>query len=67
MIVQQLPTQDGNLQPQTTHPLGSKARVLLTSVFGPYAQDDGSEPAPCRYVSRRRSPVRADIEPVPVG
>ena len=23
------------------HPLGSKARVLLTSVFGPYAQDDG--------------------------
>ena len=22
------------------HPLGSKARVLLTSVFGPYAQDD---------------------------
>lgn len=23
------------------HPLGSGARVLLTSVFGPYAQDDG--------------------------
>ncbi len=23
------------------HPLGSKARVLLASVFGPYAQDDG--------------------------
>jgi B12 binding domain len=23
-----------------THPKGSKARVLLTSVFGPYAQDD---------------------------
>ena len=23
------------------HPLGSQARVLLTSVFGPYAQDDG--------------------------
>ena len=22
------------------HPLGSKARVLLLSVFGPYAQDD---------------------------
>ena len=22
------------------HPLGSRARVLLTSVFGPYAQDD---------------------------
>src|SRR5690242_3011907 len=24
----------------TTHPKGSTARVLLTSVFGPYAQDD---------------------------
>jgi len=24
------------------HPLGSKAKVLLTSVFGPYAVDDGS-------------------------
>ena len=23
-----------------THPLGSDARVLLVSVFGPYAQDD---------------------------
>jgi hypothetical protein len=23
-----------------THPLASRARVLLTSVFGPYAQDD---------------------------
>jgi radical SAM superfamily enzyme YgiQ (UPF0313 family) len=23
------------------HPLGTQARVLLTSVFGPYAQDDG--------------------------
>ena len=22
------------------HPLGSKAKVLLSSVFGPYAQDD---------------------------
>lgn len=26
--------------PFTTHPLGSRARVLLTSVFGPYAQDN---------------------------
>jgi len=25
---------------QDTHPLGSNARVLLVSVFGPYAQDD---------------------------
>ena len=23
-----------------THPKGSKARILLSSVFGPYAQDD---------------------------
>src|SRR6185436_5986905 len=23
-----------------THPLGTKAKVLLTSVFGPYARDD---------------------------
>jgi radical SAM superfamily enzyme YgiQ (UPF0313 family) len=27
-------------QPVTRHPLGSRARVLLTSVFGPYARDD---------------------------
>ena len=26
--------------PRTVHPSGSRARVLLTSVFGPYAQDD---------------------------
>ena len=25
---------------QPVHPLGSNARVLLSSVFGPYAQDD---------------------------
>ena len=27
-------------QPQQTHPNGSGARILLSSVFGPYAQDD---------------------------
>lgn len=32
------------------HPLGSKARVLLTSVFGPYAQDDS-------YGSRKINPM----------
>jgi radical SAM superfamily enzyme YgiQ (UPF0313 family) len=32
------------------HPLGTKARVLLTSVFGPYAQDDG-------YGSRAINPM----------
>ncbi len=32
------------------HPAGSKARVLLTSVFGPYAQDD-------EYGSRVMNPM----------
>ena len=32
------------------HPLGSKAKVLLTSVFGPYAQDD-------EYGSRKLNPM----------
>ncbi len=32
------------------HPKGSKARVLLTSVFGPYAQDD-------EYGSRKMNPM----------
>src|ERR1019366_1188349 len=27
-------------QPMQTHPKGVRARVLLSSVFGPYAQDD---------------------------
>jgi radical SAM superfamily enzyme YgiQ (UPF0313 family) len=33
-----------------THPSGSRARVLLTSVFGPYAQDD-------EYGSRKINPM----------
>jgi hypothetical protein len=33
-----------------THPLGGRARVLLTSVFGPYAQDD-------QYGSRAINPM----------
>ncbi|HOI73233.1 MAG TPA: cobalamin-dependent protein [Syntrophales bacterium] len=37
-----------NAQPR--HPLGTRARVLLTSVFGPYAQDD-------EYGSRRINPM----------
>jgi len=36
--------------PHATHPLGSQARVLLTSVFGPYAQDD-------QYGSRAINPM----------
>lgn len=36
--------------PGTRHPLGSRARVLLSSVFGPYAQDD-------EYGSRAINPM----------
>ncbi|MBI3999491.1 MAG: hypothetical protein HY351_02650, partial [Candidatus Omnitrophica bacterium] len=32
------------------HPLGSRAKVLLTSVFGPYGQDDA-------YGSRALNPM----------
>lgn len=39
----------GNLA-MDVHPLGSSARVLLSSVFGPYAQDDA-------YGSRRINPM----------
>jgi len=41
-----------NLMPksQIPHPLGRRARILLTSVFGPYAQDD-------EYGSRRINPM----------
>src|SRR5512137_3173051 len=35
---------------QIPHPLGRRARVLLTSVFGPYAQDD-------EYGSRSINPM----------
>jgi radical SAM superfamily enzyme YgiQ (UPF0313 family) len=35
---------------QPVHPLGSRARILLASVFGPYAQDD-------EYGSRRINPM----------
>ena len=36
------PDQPGvnGLRSKFPHPLGTKARILLTSVFGPYAQDD---------------------------
>ena len=37
-----------NIQP--VHPLGNRARVLLTSVFGPYARDD-------EYGSRKINPM----------
>jgi radical SAM superfamily enzyme YgiQ (UPF0313 family) len=38
------------VQKQPVHPLGSNARVLLVSVFGPYAQDDA-------YGSREINPM----------
>src|SRR5512132_264421 len=34
----------------TTHPKGTQARILLSSVFGPYAQDD-------QYGSRASNPM----------
>jgi len=37
-------------QSHTIHPRGSRAKVLLTSVFGPYAQDD-------EYGSRKLNPM----------
>ena len=37
-------------QAHPVHPLGTRARVLLTSVFGPYAQDD-------EYGSRKINPM----------
>ena len=42
--------QPARQQPDAVHPAGSKARVLLTSVFGPYAQDD-------EYGSRTLNPM----------
>jgi radical SAM superfamily enzyme YgiQ (UPF0313 family) len=38
------------MTPQVVHPLGKKARVLLSSVFGPFAQDD-------LYGSRKNNPM----------
>lgn len=40
----------GSHKSQCTHPMGSRARVLLASVFGPYAQDD-------EYGSRKINPM----------
>ena len=39
-----------NVSTQPRHPLGSKAKILLSSVFGPYAQDD-------EYGSRTINPM----------
>ncbi len=45
-----LSTRPGLADPVPVHPLGSRARVLLSSVFGPYAQDD-------EYGSRAINPM----------
>jgi hypothetical protein len=42
--------QPANVGQEAVHPLGTSANVLLTSVFGPYAQDD-------RYGSRTINPM----------
>jgi len=39
-----------SLNDQEAHPLGTRAKILLTSVFGPYAQDD-------EYGSRTLNPM----------
>jgi hypothetical protein len=44
------PTSLTTIPAHPTHPLGSRARVLLSSVFGPYAQDD-------EYGSRKINPM----------
>src|SRR3954464_5083121 len=35
-----LPSHPGRFRTMKVHPKGAQARVLLSSVFGPYAQDD---------------------------
>jgi hypothetical protein len=46
----QLDVLSSHAQPDAVHPLGSRAKVLLSSVFGPYAQDD-------EYGSRALNPM----------
>jgi len=48
MIIKSLPESTQSQHP--VHPLGARARVLLTSVFGPYARDD-------EYGSRKINPM----------
>lgn len=49
MIIRSLP-EPSSQSPNPVHPAGTRARVLLTSVFGPYARDD-------EYGSRRINPM----------
>jgi len=50
MIAPHLPIHICDEQYPAVHALGSRAKVLLTSVFGPYAQDD-------QYGSRKMNPM----------
>ncbi|MEN6459676.1 MAG: cobalamin-dependent protein [Thermoguttaceae bacterium] len=50
MIVRQIQIDPSHCDSQPVHPAGTKARVLLCSVFGPYGQDD-------QYGSRRMNPM----------
>ena len=49
-LTEHMPTLPTASPPHPRHPLGSRAKVLLTSVFGPYAQDD-------EYGSRVMNPM----------
>ena len=50
MAGRQAPIRCSHEQSQSVHALGSRAKVLLTSVFGPYAQDD-------QYGSHKMNPM----------
>jgi len=50
MIAPHLTILETNEQPHPLHPKKSRAKVLLTSVFGPYGQDD-------EYGSRKMNPM----------
>ena len=50
MNANQLPIQSSSPAVQPIHPAGRKARILLTSVFGPYGEDD-------EYGSREMNPM----------
>ncbi|MFV2067812.1 MAG: radical SAM protein [Pirellulales bacterium] len=50
VIQSTISNQDAPFLPPPSHPYGGRAKVLLTSVFGPYAEDDA-------YGSRRLNPM----------
>ncbi|MFA6600491.1 MAG: B12-binding domain-containing radical SAM protein [Candidatus Omnitrophota bacterium] len=50
MLSSEISPVESGYTPPEPHPLGSRAKVLLTSIFGPYARDDA-------YGSRRINPM----------